>query len=122
MWFGTTAWLMLMRQLILTLHHTSAVLQHKTLVHHPLEVLQILGLQSICQSNIQTIQEAFFLLLISVNLVGGIARQLGEFGDVLIHRHGSLFQILELLLQIDHTLWNMVYTESSSKLRPVNAP
>jgi hypothetical protein len=41
------AWLMLMHQLTLVLHHASAVLQHKSLVHHPLEVLNVSKLQSI---------------------------------------------------------------------------
>jgi hypothetical protein len=57
---------MLMHQLTLALHHNSAVLQHKSVVHHPLEVFTILGLQSIGQSNIQAIQETHMLLLISV--------------------------------------------------------
>jgi hypothetical protein len=56
-----------MHQLTLVLHHTSTVLQHKSLVHHPLEVLKVLGLQRICQSTIQAIQEALLLLLISVD-------------------------------------------------------
>jgi hypothetical protein len=31
------------------------------------------------------------LLLISVNFMQGIVRQLSELGDILIHRHGPLF-------------------------------
>jgi hypothetical protein len=30
------------------------------------------------------------LLLISVHLIGSIARQLSELGDILVHQHGSL--------------------------------
>jgi hypothetical protein len=97
------------------------VLQHKSLVHHPLEILKVPGLQSVGQSIIQTIQEALLLLLISVDLMGSIMRQVGELGDILIHRHGSLVQILELLLQLDHSLGNMVRTETSFKLGPVDA-
>jgi hypothetical protein len=78
---------MLMYQLTLALHHASAVLQHKSLVHYPLEVLKVSSLQSIGQSIIQAIQETFLLLLISVDLVRGIAGQLGELSDVLVHRH-----------------------------------
>jgi hypothetical protein len=89
---------MLTDQLTLALHHTSAVLQHKSLVHHPLEILKVLSLQSIGQSSIQDIQETFLLLLFSVNLMRGIAGQLGELSDVLVHRHGPLFQILKLFL------------------------
>jgi hypothetical protein len=107
---------------MLALSHTSAILQHKSLVHHPLEILKVLSFQSIGQSIIQVIQEALLLLLISVNFMGSIARQLSELGDVLIHRHGSLLQILELLfLKLDHSLGNMVCMESSSKLRLVDA-
>jgi hypothetical protein len=116
-----TAWLMLTHQLTLALHHTSIVLQHKGRVHHSLEILKVPGLQSIDQSIIQSSEETFLLFLISVSLIGSLARQLSEYGDVLIHRHGSLLQILELLLQLDHSLGNMVSTESSSKLRPVDA-
>jgi preprotein translocase subunit SecY len=78
---------MLMYQLTLALHHASAVLQHKSLVHYPLEVLKVSSLPSIGQSIIQAIQETFLLLLISVDLVRGIAGQLGELSDVLVHRH-----------------------------------
>jgi hypothetical protein len=48
-----------------------------------------------------------------------LARQLSEHGDVLVHRHGPLFQIL-YLLQLDHSLGNMVSTENSSKLQSVD--
>jgi hypothetical protein len=110
-----------MHRLTLVLHHSSAVLQHKSLVDHPLEILKVPSLQSIGQSIIQAIQEALLLLLISVNFMGSIARQLCELGVILIPRHGSLCQILELLLQLDYSLGNMVCTESSSKLRPIDA-
>jgi hypothetical protein len=83
---------------MLVLHHSSAVLQHKSLVHHPLEIHKVLGLQSIGQSIIQSIQKAILLLLISVHFIGSIVRQLSELGDILIDKHGPLFQILELLL------------------------
>jgi hypothetical protein len=113
---------MLMHQLMLALHHASAFLQHKSLVHHPLEVLKVSSLQIIGQSIIQTIQERFLLVLISIDFMWGIARQLSELGDILIHRHGSIFQILKLfLLQLDNSLGNMMCTNSSSEFRPVDA-
>jgi hypothetical protein len=77
---------------MLALHHTSVVLQHKSLVHHPLEILQIPGLQSIDQSIIQSILKAILLLLISANFIGSITRQLGELGDILVHRHEPYFR------------------------------
>jgi hypothetical protein len=122
MWSGATTRLMLIHQLMLALHHTSVVLLHKSLVPHPLEVLKIPGLQNIGQSIIQAIQKIILLLLISVHFIWSIARQLSELGDVLVHRHGPLFQILELLLlQLDNLLENMVCTESSSKFWLVDA-
>jgi hypothetical protein len=96
MWSGATTQLMLTHQL--ALHYTYVVLQHKSLVHHPLEVLKILGLQSIGQSIIQAIQKTVLLLLISVHFIWSIARQLSKHSDIIIHRHEPLFQILELLL------------------------
>jgi hypothetical protein len=52
----------------------------------------------------------------------GIVGQLGELSDILIHRHRPLFQIFKLfLLQLDHSLGNMMCTKSSSKFRPVDA-
>jgi hypothetical protein len=92
------------------------VLQHKSLVHHPLEVLKIPGLQGIGQAIIQSIQEIVLLLLTNVDFMRGVTRQLSELGNVLIHRHGPLFQILKLLpLQLDHSLGNMMCTKSSSE-------
>jgi hypothetical protein len=49
---------MLTHQLTLALHHTSVILQHKSLVHHPLEVLKALSLQCLGQPITQAIQEA----------------------------------------------------------------
>jgi hypothetical protein len=76
---------------MLVLHHTSVILQHKSLVHYPLEIIKVLGLQSIGHSIIQAIQKMVLLLLISVHFIWSIARQLSELGDVLIHSHGILF-------------------------------
>jgi hypothetical protein len=80
---------MLSHQLVL--HHTSTVFKHKSLVHHPLEVLNVPGLQSIDQSIVQSIQKAILLLLISVNFMWSIARQLSELSNILVHSHGPLF-------------------------------
>jgi hypothetical protein len=90
---GASARLMLTHQLMLALHHSSRILEHKGIVHHPLDVLKISGLQSIGQPIIQAIQETLLFFLISVDFIRGVTRQLSELGDVLIHRHGPLFQI-----------------------------
>jgi hypothetical protein len=100
---------MLMHQLTLALHCASTVLQHKSLVHHPLEVLKVSSLQSKGQSITQAIQETFLLLLISVDLMQGIAGQLGELSDILF------------LLQLDHSSGNMMCMESSPKFGSVDA-
>jgi hypothetical protein len=87
-----------------------------------MEVLKVSSLQSIGQSIIQAIQETFLLLLISVDLMRGIVGQLSELSGVLVRRHGPLFQILKLfLLQLDHSLGNMMCTESRSEFRLVDA-
>jgi hypothetical protein len=42
--------------------------------------------------------------------------------DILVHRHGLLLQILKLfLLQLDHSLGNMMCMESSSEFWLVDA-
>jgi hypothetical protein len=87
-----------MNQLMLAHHYTSVVLKYKSLVHHPMEVVKVPGLQSIGQSILQTIQETLLLPLVSVNFMRSIARQPSELGDILIHGHGPMFQMLELLL------------------------
>jgi hypothetical protein len=112
---------MLTHQLTLVLHHSSMILQHKSLVHHTLKVLKLSSLQSIGQPIIRVIQETLLFLLISVDFVRGVARQLSELCDVLVHRHGPLFQILKLLLQLDNSLRNMMCTKSNSELRLVDA-
>jgi hypothetical protein len=56
---------MLTHELALVLHRNSVVLQYKSLVHHPFEVLNIPGLQSMGQSIIQAIQKIALILLIS---------------------------------------------------------
>jgi hypothetical protein len=75
---------------MLALHHTSIVLQHKSLVHHSMDVFKVPSLQSVGQSIIQTIQESLMLPFISVDFMRSIARQLTKLGDILVDRHGPL--------------------------------
>jgi hypothetical protein len=65
---------MRMHQLILELHHSSMIFQHRGLVHHPLKVLKVLSLQSIGQPIIQAISETLVFLLISVDFMWGVVR------------------------------------------------
>jgi hypothetical protein len=46
----------------------------------------------------QTVQETFLPLWISVDLIRGVARQLSQFVQVLIHKHIALFQRKKLPL------------------------
>jgi hypothetical protein len=107
---------------MLALHHTCTVLQYKSLVHHPLEVLRISGPQSIAQPIIQAVQKTVLLLLISIHFIGSMVRHLSELGNILVRGHGPMFQILEVpLLHLDNPLGNMMCTKSNSKLWPVDA-
>jgi hypothetical protein len=65
---------MLTHHLTLVLYHTSVILQHKSLVHHPLEVLNVSSFQSIGQLIIQAIQEILLFLLINVDFMQGVVR------------------------------------------------
>jgi hypothetical protein len=86
-----------------------------------LEVLKVPGLQSIGQTIIQSIHKIILLLLIRINFLKSIAIQLSELGDILIHRYGSLSQILKLLpLPLDQSLGNMMCMESSSEFQLVD--
>jgi hypothetical protein len=60
---------MLTHHLTLVLYHTSVILQHKSPVHHPLEVLNVSSFQSIGQPIIQAIQEILLFLLINVDFM-----------------------------------------------------
>jgi hypothetical protein len=66
---GATARLMLTHQLMLALHHSSVIFQHKGTIHHPLEVLKVSSLQSISQHIIQAIQETLLFFIISVDFM-----------------------------------------------------
>jgi hypothetical protein len=96
---------MLMHQLMLVLYQTTVILQYKSLVYHPLDVIKVSSLQSIGQPIIQSIQETLLFLLISVDFMQRVVSQLSELGHVLTHRHGPLSQIFKLLLlQLDNSL------------------
>ncbi len=42
---------------------------------------------------IETLEKCILLLLIGIDVVGGVPRQLNELIQVLIHRHTSLVQV-----------------------------
>jgi hypothetical protein len=52
----------------------------------------------------------------------GVVRYLSELGDILVHKHGPLFEILKLLLLLlDDSLGNMMCTKSSFEFWLVDA-
>jgi hypothetical protein len=82
-----------------------------------LKILEVLGFQSIGKSIIETIEETFLLLLVSVHIIWSIAGKLPEMSNALTHHHGSLLQILELLLlELDNTLRYVMRSESHVEL------
>jgi hypothetical protein len=107
--------------LVLTWQYSSSVLEHKGLVYHGLEILEVMCFQSIGKSIIQSIEETLLLLLIGVHIIGSVAGKLQEMSDILAHHLGSLLQILELLLlELDNTLRYMMRAESHLELIPVD--
>ncbi len=103
-------------------HFFQLVLDDDSLVNKMLKIW-VVGVEQLeLDLVIESLEKRIQLLLISVDLMQGVVRQLSELGDLLIHRHGPQFQILKLfLLQLDHSLGNMMCTESSSKFWPVDA-
>jgi hypothetical protein len=109
--------------LLLTLacQYSSPILEHKGLVYHGLEILKVSCFQSIGKSIIQILKETLLLLLIGVHVIRSVAGKLHETSDILAHHHGSLLQILELLLlERDYTLRYMMKSESHLELIPVD--
>jgi hypothetical protein len=92
----------------------------KSFVYHGLKVLKVSGFQSISKSIIQSIEETLLILLVCIHTTGSIAGKLREMSDILAHRHGSLLQILELLLKLDNALRYMMRVESHLELIPKN--
>jgi hypothetical protein len=85
-----------------------------------MKILEVSGFQSISKSIIQSIEEALLLLLVDIHIIGSIVRKLHETSDILAHRHGSLLQILELLLKLDNALRYVMRAESHLELIPVD--
>jgi hypothetical protein len=106
--------------LVLAWQYSSLILEHKSLVYHGLEILELTGFQSIGKFIIQSIQESLFLLLIGIHVIGSVVGKLRETSDILTHRHGSLLQILERLLELDNALRYMMRAESHLELIPVD--
>jgi hypothetical protein len=71
---------------------------------------------------VKLIEEIVLFLLVSVDIICGLVRQLGESSNILIHCHRALPQVLELFLfQLDHALGIMMSVDSSPKLLPIDA-
>jgi hypothetical protein len=114
---GIGALLNLVFLLALAGQYSSPILEHKSLVYHGLKILEVSGFQSISKSIIESIEETLLLLLIGVHIIGSVAGKLREMSDILTYRHGSLLQILELLLlKLDNSLRYVMRVESHLEL------
>jgi hypothetical protein len=90
--------------LALACQYFSPILEHKGLIYHSLENLKVMCFESIGKSIIQTIEETLLLLLIGIHIVWIISGKMREMSDIITHYHGSLLQILKLLiLELDNT-------------------
>jgi hypothetical protein len=108
--------------LALVWQYSSPILKHKGLVCHGMKILEVMCFKSIAKSIIQSIKETLLLLLIGIHVVRSVAGMLRETSDVLANCHGSLLQILELLLlKFDNPLRYMMRSESHLELIPVDA-
>jgi hypothetical protein len=102
--------------LALARQYSSPILEHKSLVYHGLKILEVTCFQSIGKSIIQAIEETLLLLLIGVHIIQSIAGKLRETSGILTHCHGSLLQIMELLLELDNSLRYVMRVESHLEL------
>jgi hypothetical protein len=81
--------------------------------------LEVSGFQSIGESIIQSIEETLLLLLVGIHVIWSVAGKLRETSDILAHRHGSLLQILKLLLlELDNSFRYMMRAKSHLELIP----
>jgi hypothetical protein len=81
------------------------------------KVLKVTCFQSIGKSIVQSIKETLLFLLVSIHIIGNVAGMLHETSDILAYCHGSLLQILELLLlEHDNALRYMIRAESHLEL------
>jgi hypothetical protein len=107
--------------LTLALQYSSPILEHEALVYHGLKNFEVTCFQSIDKSIIQSVKETILLLFVGIHIIGSVAGKLHETSDILAHRHGSLLQILEFLLELDNTLTHVMRSESHLELNPVDA-
>jgi hypothetical protein len=101
--------------------YSSLVLKHKSLVYHGLKILKVTCFQSTGKSIIQSIEETLLLLLVGIHIIRSVMRKLHQMSGILTHYHGSLLQIMELLLlELDNTLRHVMRAESHLELIPVD--
>jgi hypothetical protein len=96
--------------LAILLYFLDLILNHKGLIDHVLEIGVISVEQLESNVIIQPIQEHVLLLLIYIDVIRGVSRQLDQWIEVLIHRHAALFQVSELLLQVHSATGHIVGT------------
>jgi hypothetical protein len=102
---------------MLVWQYSSPILEQKSLFYHGMKVLKVMCFQSIGKSIVQSIKETLLLLLISIHIIESIVWKLQEMSNILAHHHGSLLQILELLLlELDNALRYMIRAKSHFEL------
>jgi hypothetical protein len=104
---------------LLEVHFLALVIYHNGTIHQFLETGILVGHQLQLESIIQSLQETTLFVRIPGHLSRGISRQLGKLVVVLRHRHGLLFESLELfLLQFNKSLRDVMGPKVLRELLP----
>jgi hypothetical protein len=104
------------------LHLFQLILDDDGLVNQMLKIW-VIGVEQVkLDLIIETVEKHILLLLVSVDIVNGIPRQMNELIQVLIHHHTPLVQVREfLLLQLKDATGHVVDPEMSLELIPANS-
>jgi hypothetical protein len=103
----------------LSVHLSTFIIQHNSLVHKLLEICIIITLQLQTKVIINSLKEKTLLVSIFPHFIGSIASQLRELVMILADTHLSHPEVSEFLLfQLNYPLRNMVNLEISNKFIP----
>jgi hypothetical protein len=104
------------------LHLLYLILDDDRLVNQMLEIWVVSVEQLKLDLIIETLEKCILLLLIGVDVIDGIPRQLNELIQVFAHHHTSLVQIWDFLLcQLKDAIGHVVSPETSLELIPVDS-
>jgi hypothetical protein len=104
------------------LHLIYLIIDDDGLVNQMLEI-RVVGVEQLKPDIvIEILEKRILLLLIGVNVNGGIPQQLNELIQVFIHHHTSLVSVREfLLLELDSAAGHIVSPETSLELIPLDS-